>query len=616
MKKVIYNQLTDKTPFGAVKDNESTIFRIKLDKNLFQKSIKLVIYNDIDPDNISEFEMNKSCSEGDYSFYEKTVGALTPSIYYYYFIIQFEHDTKYISQVNYEAEIVDYVFPWQMTVYSSEFSTPEWVKGGIMYQIFPDRFNRNTKFKPKNAMNESERKIHDNWNDIPNSPLDDPQYSAKDFFLGNLNGIIDKKEYFSDLNINLIYLNPIFESAENHRYSTSDFFKVDSYLGTNSIFNEMCKKFEKNDIHIILDGVFSHTGSDSIYFNKESRYNVIGAYNSMLSRYYPWYKFIEYPNYYESWWGFTNLPTLRKENEDYMDFIFNDETGVVGYWQNLGIKGWRLDVVDELPDIFIDNLRKSVKSKDNDAFIIGEVWEDASTKFSYGSRRRYLLGEQLDSVMNYPWKNAIISFVKNKDAILFKNKLSEIINNYPTPALDCMMNMLSTHDTERIITNLGIEVTDVKNEDRKNFRLSNEQYNRAKELQLFASFIQFTLPGIPSIYYGDEIGMQGFSDPFNRACFDENNIDEEILNHYIELSKLRNSNIESFKTGFKFGDTGKEYISYYRNDIFCVVNFSEKPIIIEEKNYCIWLFGNKFPYNTEYGIVIPPNSYTAIKVNI
>ena len=404
------------------------------------------------------------------------------------------------------------------------------------------------------------------------------------------------------------------ESPENHRYSTADYFKVDPYFGTNEQFEKFCSDFKKDNIRIILDGVFSHTGSDSIYFNKYNNYNSVGAYNSQNSPYYPWFDFNNFPNGYHSWWGFDNLPTVKKENKEYSDFINNKDTGVVNYWQKLGISGWRLDVADEFPDEFLDRIRESAKYYDKDALIIGEVWEDATNKFSYNTRRRYFLGKQLDSVMNYPWKDAIINFVKNKDAVSFTTEILKLVENYPRPALDCIMNLLDSHDTERVLTLLAFDNPEsVPVEQRPTYKLSADQYQKAKSLLKFASFIQFTLPGVPCIYYGDEIGMYGFRDPYNRLGFTHDNIDKDLLNHYIELSTFRNKNKSEFVTNFEWVYTKDNCVAYKRNNILCVINLDTKAHFIEnyhgEK-----LFGNNDIYSTPFGMIVPPNSYSAIKI--
>lgn len=612
MKNVIYNPLINKRPSGASKNNEKNLFQIYIDEKISIKNLSLVIFNDKNENIRNKFAMNYLNKNENYLMYSVQLNELETGLYFYYFEFFENESLKYISNFNFNAEISDEISTWQLTVYNKDFQTPEWIKGGIIYQIFPDRFEKSENFIPTKAKNSEERIIHSNWTDIPNSALDTKNYSAKDFFMGNLNGILDKKNYIKSLNVNMIYLNPIFESSENHRYSTANYFKVDPFLGTNEIFKNLCTEFKNIGINFILDGVFSHTGSDSIYFNKYNRYDEPGAYNSKESKYYPWFKFIEYPEKYESWWGFENLPTLKKENADYIDFICKKEEGVLNYWQNLGIMGWRIDVLDEFPDVFIDELRKSIKEKNEEAFILGEVWEDASNKFSYGNRRRYLLGEQADSIMNYPWRTAIIELVKYKNVELFASRIQSIINNYPQPALDTMMNLLSSHDVERIITVLGTDIEKVSYEDRKYFTLTKDEYEKGKALQKMAAFLQFTLPGIPSIYYGEEIGMEGFRDPFNRQCFCLESGDRDLLEYYIQLTEFRKKYENSFKTGFKFEKISKTLISYHRNDILCIINLDDKPVIYEEINKGELLFSNRKIFFTDYGLVIGANSYLAL----
>ncbi|MDY4011444.1 MAG: glycoside hydrolase family 13 protein [Fusobacterium gastrosuis] len=612
MKNVIYNPLINKRPSGASKNNEKNLFQIYIDEKISIKNLSLVIFNDKNENIRNKFAMNYLNKNENYLMYSVQLNELETGLYFYYFEFFENENLKYISNFNFNAEISDEISTWQLTVYNKDFQTPEWIKGGIIYQIFPDRFEKSENFIPTKAKNSEERIIHSNWTDIPNSALDTKNYSAKDFFMGNLNGILDKKNYMKSLNVNMIYLNPIFESSENHRYSTANYFKVDPFLGTNEIFKNLCTEFKNIGINFILDGVFSHTGSDSIYFNKYNRYDEPGAYNSKESKYYPWFKFIEYPEKYESWWGFENLPTLKKENADYIDFICKKEEGVLNYWQNLGIMGWRIDVLDEFPDVFIDELRKSIKEKNEEAFILGEVWEDASNKFSYGNRRRYLLGEQADSIMNYPWRAAIIELVKYKNVELFASRIQSIINNYPQPALDTMMNLLSSHDVERIITVLGTDIEKVSYEDRKYFTLTKDEYEKGKALQKMAAFLQFTLPGIPSIYYGEEIGMEGFRDPFNRQCFCLESGDRDLLEYYIQLTEFRKKYENSFKTGFKFEKISKTLISYHRNDILCIINLDDKPVIYEEINKGELLFSNRKIFFTDYGLVIGANSYLAL----
>ena len=613
MKNIIYDPIDFNIPRGSINNKEKKIFRILLNENLNNSWINLIIYNYIDSTHRYRYHMEKIRKIDEYWIYECEIEPLEVGIYNYFFELGYNMETKIISRHNWEAEITDNMIPWQITVYDENFSTPDWAKGKTMYQIFPDRFNKSSRFEPIEAKNEDVRIRVKDWYDTPQSSIDTPFYSAKDFFMGNLDGIIDRLDYFKKLNIDIIYLNPIFESPENHRYSTADYFNIDPYLGTNEIFKKMVDLFNENGIKFILDGVFSHTGSDSIYFNKESNYNSIGAYNSIESRYYPWYTFIHYPDKYNSWWGFDNLPTVDKNNEDYINFICKKDTGVLNFWQKTGIGGWRFDVLDEFPDNFIDRMRESIKSYNEDTLMIGEVWEDASNKESYGVKRRYLLGQQVDSVMNYPWRDAIVDLLKSKDVLLFLRRVSEIINNYPSPSLDTLMNFLSTHDIERILTSLGVN-EHVEYLNTKNYRLSEESYNAAKKLLEYAVFIQFTLPGIPSIYYGDEIGMQGFKDPYNRFAYNYKNIDKEILDLHINISSIRRKYNSCFVSGFEFVDIEKNYFSYRRGHLLCVVNFDKKPIIIDSIKSGNTVFGNKKAFFTDYGTVIAPESTTIIDI--
>ena len=285
-----------------------------------------------------------------------------------------------------------------------------------------------------------------------------------------------------------------------------------------------------------MDGVFNHTGDDSLYFNKYGRYPSIGAYQSKESPYAEWYRFIHFPDRYECWWGIDILPAVN-ELSSYDEFI-TGENGVLEYWMRRGLGGFRLDVADELPPRFLRHVRSAIKSADPNGIVIGEVWEDASNKISYGERRAYFQGQELDSVMNYPLKEAIIQFVRSKNTKLFRETVCMLLDHYPKCSLDCLMNILGTHDTVRILTALG-GVLAFDKEEMNELRLTREQYAIAVERLKAAALLQFTLFGVPSIYYGDETGTEGYSDPFCRKCLDWERIDEELHAHYARLGKIR-----------------------------------------------------------------------------
>lgn len=476
----------------------------------------------------------------DFEYWELHFSATTEGLYFYHFELDTPWGKSFIKNIgdgkgDFTADGDDF----QQTVYDKNFKTPDFLKGGIIYQIFPDRFYDSK--EPKNNVPQS--RVMRQWGDVPF--WHEEQMNGiwnNDYFCGDLKGIEQKLQYIADLGVTCIYLNPIFEAHSNHRYDTADYETVDPLLGTEQDLKDLCTAArDKYGISIILDGVFSHTGCDSKYFNMYNRYDTVGAYNSISSPYFSWYKFIDYPDNYHAWWGIKLLPEIIEEEESYRDFICG-KNGVLRKWLRCGISGWRLDVADELPDIFLDDLRVAVKEENENAIIIGEVWEDATTKFAYGERRRYFLGKQLDSVMNYPFADAILNFVKFGNGNAFFNSVMRIVENYPPQVTNVLMNHIGTHDTERAITRLaGPDCEGQSREWQFNHNtLSDFDYLKGISMMKMASLIQFTLPGVPSVYYGDEIGMQGMKDPFNRACMDWENKNEELLKWYKRLGQIRN----------------------------------------------------------------------------
>lgn len=436
---------------------------------------------------------------------------------------------------------------FRITVYEKSFDTPEWWRTGVCYQIFPDRFyngNENGGF-----CGERTDIIKRKWGEEPYYKAEQfgGKYTANDFFGGNLKGVEQKLSYLKDLGISCIYLNPIFEAYSNHRYDTGDYEKIDSLLGDESDFARLCKSAEDVGIRIILDGVFNHTGSDSRYFNKNGRYSDIGAYQSEKSPYYGWYEFKKFPDEYESWWGIDTLPQTNEENADFQKYILTGENAVVKKWLKLGASGWRLDVVDELPDFFVEMLRKEVKKCKPDAVIIGEVWEDASDKVAYGELRRYFSGGELDSVMNYPLRGALVDFVMGKiDAEKLDERIMSLKEGYPRPAFYAAMNFLSSHDVERILTVMGGEKAE--GDARSQARMPENVRRTALERLECAVTMQMLLPGVPTVFYGDEVGAEGYADPFCRACFPWDNSDGGIYELYKKTIGLRNGH-EEFKNG-------------------------------------------------------------------
>ena len=433
----------------------------------------------------------------------------------------------------------------QQLVVAEEYEPASAFFGGTAYQIFPDRFAVSGEVERLPG-----RSYHEDLHEIPDwRPDSSGKIRNNDFYGGNLRGIIDRLGYLSDLGVTLIYLNPIFESNSNHRYDTGDYFRIDRQLGTEEDFRELCSEAKRNGIKIILDGVFSHTGDDSVYFNKYGRYDSIGAYQSKESRYFDWFNFQEWPDRYDSWWGIDTLPEVNEMAESYTEFI-TGTGGVIDHWMQAGASGFRLDVADELPDEFIAEVRNAVKRNDRDGLLIGEVWEDASNKISYGKRRKYFWGDELDGCMNYPFKNAVLEYIRSRDAELLKRSVDEICLHYPPEMLSACLNMLSSHDTERAINALAAPQDRQRSRDEQAARvLSKDEYLRGVEMLKLAYALMFFLPGIPMVYYGDEIGMQGYGDPFCRGFFCEDTADENLRTAMREICKKRKENADILDTG-------------------------------------------------------------------
>jgi 4-alpha-glucanotransferase len=473
---------------------------------------------------------------------------------WYYFIISTSVRTLYYGNnpqhLGGVGQCYDGVPPsFQITVYNKGAKTPDWFKHSIMYQIFPDRFNRKgDKLIPKKGA-----VIHTDWNDLPfyYKDVDTKEIVAYDFFGGNLAGIQEKLSYLKELGISVIYLNPIFESPSNHHYDTGDYHKIDPILGTNEDFIELCSEAKKAGIRIILDGVFSHTGSDSRYFNREGNYDSVGAFQSMKSQYYEWYSFHKYPYEYDSWWGFYTLPNVKETTASYLDFIINNDKSVLKYWMGAGISGWRLDVIDELPALFSQRFYKVLKEENPEAVLIGEVWEDASNKVAYGMPREYLCGQEMDSAMNYPFRQILLDFLLgNTDAKFIDERMQSLKENYPKENFYAMMNLIGSHDVQRILTLLGEApfYEGMPAIQQARYRLDDDHFNLGVARVKMAVLWQMTFPGVPCVYYGDEIGMQGFKDPYNRGAYKWNDGDEYLYKWYKKVIAMRNTH-EVLQTG-------------------------------------------------------------------
>lgn len=472
------------------------------------------------------------------------------------------------------GQIYSYEPPsFQLTVYQPR-SIPDWYKKSVVYQIFPDRFYRGKDWQAltKKALSKERKgpghRLIEDWNTVPGYDKDEQgRIRNWDFYGGTLSGIQEKLPYLKELGIQVIYLNPIFEASSNHRYDTGNYLHVDDMLGGDEAFTSLVKDAEKYGISIILDGVFNHTGCDSVYFNRYGNYPEIGAYQSEQSKYRDWFYFRE-DGYYHSWWGVDDLPALNQDNEAYRRLICQDQEGVIRKWLKTGVKGWRLDVADELKEEFIVEIKKAVEETIGDqGLLIGEVWEDASNKISYGKLRHYFLGDELDGVMNYPWRDGIQRFLlKEINAYDLCEIITSIQENYPPENLQGNLNMMSSHDSIRSMTKLGGAPMYLSETEKKNYRLSDEQRQLAKSRIWLMVLLQMTLPGVPSIYYGDEAGLEGFEDPYNRASYPWGKEDSDILTMYRNAIALRNC-LDVFQEGSLYCFAlNEDVLGYYRED--------------------------------------------------
>lgn len=567
-----------RSPFGSAKTDSKVTIRIALADFGIPSHIKLVTEF---CDSINYYDMAYVFSSLDTSFYEATLelGDNTGLLFYYFDIGENGNSVYYGN--NDEAlgglgkiytDIPDKKF--QITVYDKNFKTPDWWKNSICYQIFPDRFAR-SEDSEKNLDSRNDI-IKRNWGDDPFYKPEQfgGKYLSNDFFGGTLSGIEEKLPYLADLGISCIYLNPIFKAYSNHRYDTGNYKEIDPILGDDKDFSRLCKTAESYGIKVILDGVFNHTGSDSLYFNKNGTYDSVGAYQSTESPFYNWFRFSQFPDKYESWWGIDTLPQVEENCKEFQDYILTDKDSVVKHWLKKGASGWRLDVVDELPDFFVKILRQEVKKQNPDAVIIGEVWEDASHKVAYEELREYFLGGELDSVMNYPLRSALIDFMMNKtDAEGFNRRIMSLKENYPAPAFYSLFNFLSSHDTERIMTVLGGK--SYSNKDEQCYaRLSGYDKDIAKAKMKCMIMLQMLLPGVPVIFYGDEAGLEGYRDPFCRRCFPWGNEDNDLLAHYKKAIGIRKESTAfssgEFETIYTY-QNGFGFIRYDESDSFIVL---------------------------------------------
>lgn len=602
-----------KYPFGCLKQDEECSLTVYIPRRFAATHVTICIENHGSEDIYVPMEWD-GLEEG-YDRYTGQFSLEYCGLYYYYFLISTtQMEYKLYKQGSCDTSR-NHGAKWQLTCYDKHYNTSDSYKGKVYYQIFPDRFYAKGRCDLTGKL--GPYTIHENLNDVPNyEPDHHGEILNNDFFGGNLQGIIAKLPYLKKLHVSVLYLNPIFMAYSNHRYDTADYKRIDPMLGTSEDFAQLCEEAHKLGMKVILDGVFSHTGSNSIYFDKFDLFGE-GAYHHPDSPYRDWYQFTDYPDQYTAWWGVDTLPTVNKMNESFRQYIMEQDDSVIRHWLRLGADGYRLDVADELPDEFIERLHEIVKEEKEDSIVIGEVWEDASNKVSYGVQRTYFSRRELDSVMNYPYKNAIIHFVTgDTNAHHLAETIMTIAENYPKPILDCVMNLLSSHDTMRILTVLGTNEHSLSKAEKARYKLSEQQLQAAIEKEKIAAVLQFMLPGSPCIYYGDEVGLEGFEDPLNRRFFPWCNINRDLLRFYRKLGRVK-SRYKALQYGsIRIVEQEGRVIGFLRecdcSQILVLVNMSDELYECEDISGDMILFNNS--YLKDKSLAIGPLGYAVITV--
>ena len=561
--RILYDskQTQFKSPFGTLTPGQECTLHIHIPSSVQARAVTCRIAGDSGAASL-DVAMEFQKKLGAYDIFQGKFTLDVCDLYFYYFHITTRTGGFSLYKIGDDTNM-EAGDKWQVSCVPADHQTPEWSQGAVIYQIFPDRFYKAGKCDLSGKL--QPYTVHQDWHEeVDWRPTATGSILNNDFYGGNFKGITEKMDYIASLGVTILYLNPISKSFSSHRYDTGDYKTPDPMLGTEADFTAMCDAAHARGIRVVLDGVYSHTGSDSIYFDKYRHFGGKGAYNSQQSPYYSWYEFFNWPHSYRCWWDFDTLPTVNKMQPDFIKYIITDEDSVVAHWLRAGADGFRLDVVDELPDAFVSLLKKRIREIKPDALLMGEVWEDASNKVAYGVRRRYFTDGELDSVMNYPIRNAILHFIRGWDGGRgLKDAVLTLAENYPPQVMLSCMNLLGTHDTPRILTAL-VDDFEGSREEQAHRHLSHHQYEVARERLMAASFLQYTLPGSPSLYYGDEAGMEGGKDPFNRRTYPWGREDWEFLQHFKRLGRLRKEHPALRLGEIRFVEAANKHLCFVR----------------------------------------------------
>ncbi len=610
------------TPSRAFMAEDALSLRIRIPRQVGTTSATLTIFCDADETRteypVRILSLDKGCD-----VCEVSLPALPVGLYYIGLTVEsavgrvgirrtdvLEHFSLYKIPGGERVET-----PLQLLISEFRYPAPEWLYGGVIYHVFVDRFCKVGEIPPKKGT-----VINPDWeNGIPQYPAYPGAPLANNmFFGGNLYGVAEKFDYLKSLSVNCIYLSPIFDAASNHKYDTGNYMAVDEMFGGEDALLHLLREAEKRDMRVILDGVFNHTGADSLYFNRYGNYDSVGAYQSKKSPYYEWFDFQKFPNKYTAWWGIEILPRMSPDVPSCRRY-FTGEGGVIPHWMKKGIAGFRLDVADELSDDFIADIKRTMQGIRKDSLLYGEVWEDASQKIAYDRRRRYYQGEELDGVMNYPLRTGLIDYFRAKKTDALRYALTYIIYNAPKRIRDAQMNLIGTHDTERILTALAGDARGKKtNDELAVVRMTKKQRQKGITLLSLAYLALATLPGVPAIFYGDEVGMEGYGDPFNRLPFPWHKIEKRLLAAYQEIGAFRRSQ-EVYKTGdYRLLQLDENKLAFLRTDgkknYVTVINRNETDALtLRADRRFVVLYGEEKGKRAE-ALTLPPLSDTVVSL--
>lgn len=568
-----YDPLLFKFPKGTISKGTEVKFEIEVSETQSPNEVYLMIKHDDEADYFYE-KMQKNENK-----YQKNLKFSRSGHFWYNFKLVYNDYSLFVSKTydNYSYVSDSKGEDFLQLVTEEEYKCTNSMQGGIIYQIFVDRFCKVGEVKPREPL-----VLREDWGGAIKKNTTDPIKINEEVFGGNFKGITSKLDYLKNLGVTVIYMCPISEAYSNHKYDTANYMNVDDMFGSEADFKELIDKAKAKGIKIVIDGVYNHTGSDSIYFNKKGRYDELGAYQSQDSKYYSWFDFINYPDEYMTWWGIDTLPKVKGECTEFQNYIAGDG-GVIEKFMKLGVSGVRLDVVDEIPDSFVKMIEKKVHEFGKDNIVMGEVWEDAGTKIAYSTRKKYFAENELNTVMNYPIKESILNYIKFGEPFELVSTTRMLQNNYPKVVQDNLMNFLTTHDTGRFRS----EIEAIAGGDKE----------LADKLMKIASALTFTVSGVPSIFYGDEYGMEN-NDGSSRGCFDWQNYQNDIFEWYKKLSQIRKLRVmKDGDMNILYAKEGKFIFERVNENerVLVMTNLGDAPLSINlnKGNFVSFLTGDK-----------------------